>query len=339
MLVLDVKMLEESSDFYLSDSSSTGSSITTVLTNNSIDDQPDGNAHLGLIGISPSTAGLTSPSLTTMTTTLHPLGICHQRQQHQHHHPPPQPPPPLPTQMQAASPVHLHCLSSIGVPTTTTTAHSNGTTIPQQPDLQLHSPQSVASSSSSLSSVGSYNNGIGSTIISDNMSVAHNPSSIMRAPNGGGDNCIDTMAADSSTGMLKGESECNNNNANTVNCNGSATTNSSNGQNKEGGGSGGRSGGGDAMKKKNPVGRRKLILSAREKTLRRLESNERERLRMHSLNQAFQVYILLSYPIVWLNTRVFSLFYLSIFFIHFYMPIQFSFIFIIIKWAWQVLTR
>lgn len=42
-------------------------------------------------------------------------------------------------------------------------------------------------------------------------------------------------------------------------------------------------------KKKNPVGRRKLNLSTREKTLRRLESNERERLRMHSLNQAFQV--------------------------------------------------
>jgi hypothetical protein len=43
------------------------------------------------------------------------------------------------------------------------------------------------------------------------------------------------------------------------------------------------------LKRKNPVGRRKLILSAREKTMRRLESNERERLRMHSLNEAFQV--------------------------------------------------
>jgi len=49
-------------------------------------------------------------------------------------------------------------------------------------------------------------------------------------------------------------------------------------------------GDGDAeTKKKNPVGRRKLNLSTREKTMRRLESNERERLRMHSLNQAFQV--------------------------------------------------
>jgi len=30
--------------------------------------------------------------------------------------------------------------------------------------------------------------------------------------------------------------------------------------------------------------------TARERTLRRLESNERERMRMHSLNNAFQVY-------------------------------------------------
>ena len=45
----------------------------------------------------------------------------------------------------------------------------------------------------------------------------------------------------------------------------------------------------NGVKRKNPVGRRRLILSQREKTVRRLESNERERLRMHSLNQAFQV--------------------------------------------------
>lgn len=35
--------------------------------------------------------------------------------------------------------------------------------------------------------------------------------------------------------------------------------------------------------------RRKQALNAREKNLRRLESNERERMRMHSLNEAFQV--------------------------------------------------
>ena len=35
--------------------------------------------------------------------------------------------------------------------------------------------------------------------------------------------------------------------------------------------------------------RRKSGISARERTLRRLESNERERMRMHSLNDAFEV--------------------------------------------------
>ncbi|KDR14459.1 hypothetical protein L798_11629, partial [Zootermopsis nevadensis] len=34
--------------------------------------------------------------------------------------------------------------------------------------------------------------------------------------------------------------------------------------------------------------RRKPVLSAKERNLRRLESNERERMRMHSLNDAFQ---------------------------------------------------
>lgn len=35
--------------------------------------------------------------------------------------------------------------------------------------------------------------------------------------------------------------------------------------------------------------RKKGVLSAKERNLRRLESNERERMRMHSLNDAFQV--------------------------------------------------
>lgn len=38
--------------------------------------------------------------------------------------------------------------------------------------------------------------------------------------------------------------------------------------------------------------RRKSGISARERNLRRLESNERERMRMHSLNDAFEVTIL-----------------------------------------------
>lgn len=39
----------------------------------------------------------------------------------------------------------------------------------------------------------------------------------------------------------------------------------------------------------NPNRRRKGTLNAKERNLRRLESNERERMRMHSLNDAFQV--------------------------------------------------
>nr|CAD7596789.1 unnamed protein product [Timema genevievae] len=39
--------------------------------------------------------------------------------------------------------------------------------------------------------------------------------------------------------------------------------------------------------------RRKPVLNARERNVRRLESNERERMRMHSLNDAFQVLALL----------------------------------------------
>lgn len=35
--------------------------------------------------------------------------------------------------------------------------------------------------------------------------------------------------------------------------------------------------------------RKKGVLNAKERNLRRLESNERERMRMHSLNDAFQV--------------------------------------------------
>lgn len=36
--------------------------------------------------------------------------------------------------------------------------------------------------------------------------------------------------------------------------------------------------------------RRKGTLNAKERNIRRLESNERERMRMHSLNDAFQVF-------------------------------------------------
>ena len=48
----------------------------------------------------------------------------------------------------------------------------------------------------------------------------------------------------------------------------------------------GESGGGGAVAGGR---RRKQCLSARERNVRRIESNERERLRMHGLNEAFQV--------------------------------------------------
>ncbi|KAL1451002.1 hypothetical protein WDU94_003302 [Cyamophila willieti] len=49
------------------------------------------------------------------------------------------------------------------------------------------------------------------------------------------------------------------------------------------------SGGGAGGTRASSSGRRKKpVLNAREKNMRRLESNERERMRMHSLNDAFQ---------------------------------------------------
>ena len=41
--------------------------------------------------------------------------------------------------------------------------------------------------------------------------------------------------------------------------------------------------------KSTPGRRKKPTLSSRERNVRRIESNERERLRMHGLNEAFQV--------------------------------------------------
>lgn len=55
-----------------------------------------------------------------------------------------------------------------------------------------------------------------------------------------------------------------------------------------GGGSSGGSGTGRGGRRAGGARRRKPVLNARERNLRRLESNERERMRMHSLNDAFQ---------------------------------------------------
>ena len=43
------------------------------------------------------------------------------------------------------------------------------------------------------------------------------------------------------------------------------------------------------LRKNTPGRRKKPCLSSRERNVRRIESNERERLRMHGLNIAFQV--------------------------------------------------
>lgn len=51
---------------------------------------------------------------------------------------------------------------------------------------------------------------------------------------------------------------------------------------------GGSASSGSASSTTTPYRRRKTCISARERNLRRLESNERERMRMHSLNDAFE---------------------------------------------------
>lgn len=51
----------------------------------------------------------------------------------------------------------------------------------------------------------------------------------------------------------------------------------------------GANGNGNGSSSNSAARRRKGALNAKERNLRRLESNERERMRMHSLNDAFQV--------------------------------------------------
>lgn len=57
-----------------------------------------------------------------------------------------------------------------------------------------------------------------------------------------------------------------------------------------GGGCSGRTSRGARISSSSSARRRKGALNAKERNLRRLESNERERMRMHSLNDAFQVF-------------------------------------------------
>lgn len=60
--------------------------------------------------------------------------------------------------------------------------------------------------------------------------------------------------------------------------------------------------------------RRKGQLNAKERNLRRLESNERERMRMHSLNDAFQVcfiYTLLLCPLLLVQNHQMRILYVQ----------------------------
>ena len=70
----------------------------------------------------------------------------------------------------------------------------------------------------------------------------------------------------------------------TAAANAMVSANSSSSRNVKSNGGGG--GGGTPGRRKKPT------LSSRERNVRRIESNERERLRMHGLNEAFQVRIL-----------------------------------------------
>lgn len=81
-----------------------------------------------------------------------------------------------------------------------------------------------------------------------------------------------------------------------------------------GGGSRNGRSGRSSTTNQNTTRRRKGVLNAKERNLRRLESNERERMRMHSLNDAFQVKSLLFILFI-IN---FYLIYISTIHIHIY---------------------
>jgi hypothetical protein len=257
LLPLD-KMLDESSDFYLSDSSSTTSS-NTVHTNNASGDELDNNNQLfSLIALHPNTASIPSaenPLLVSTTNSLTLIGGMN----------------------------HL--------PNGASSSCTNGSSTTNLSDAHHHQLNDYNTSGRLPSSGGKIDVNISSSN-SSNLCLGNN-------------NAIITVDLSSLGGsVVGGPGVCDM----MVDPGGEQNSGSSS-NGSGGGGGGGGSGGslsddsnaqsvsttilgnsdGETVKKKNPVGRRKLILSTREKTLRRLESNERERLRMHSLNQAFQV--------------------------------------------------
>ncbi len=227
------KMLDESSDFYLSDSSSTTSS-TTVLTNNTSGDEPENNNQsqlYSLITLHPSTDNVSPHHNHLVTTDIEIISGLNS---------------------------HHQLLANLN-PANDHNSSSRLTTLTQVDlkDTRCANSDNPTPSTNSLISVDI----IGSS------TTATTPCTTIST------NGCDKMLAET-VSVTNGRMDNNSNQEVTtttvVNGNGEVV---------------------DIARKKNPVGRRKLVLSAREKTLRRLESNERERLRMHSLNQAFQVKI------------------------------------------------
>ncbi|OXA57042.1 protein dimmed [Folsomia candida] len=234
------KMLDESSDFYLSDSSSTTSSTATMHTNNTSGDEPDNSSqhHLySLITLHPTTVESISPHhqnhLITTDIQILGAGLTHHQNPHPQNH--------LTNNDTTGSNSNDHNPSSRPNLTTLTPAHVNNLKDESSRCPNGTNPNENNNSQISVDVIGSSSGGA-------------------TTPPGGQDTMLLAETVSVTNGRL------------VDNPNGEVTT------------TGDVT---DATRKKNPVGRRKLNLSQREKTLRRLESNERERLRMHSLNQAF----------------------------------------------------
>lgn len=241
------KMLDESSDFYLSDSSSTTSSTATMHTNNTSGDEPDNSSqhHLySLITLHPTTVESISPHhqnhLITTDIQILGAGLTHHQNPHPQNH--------LTNNDTTGSNSNDHNPSSRPNLTTLTPAHVNNLKDESSRCPNGTNPNENNNSQISVDVIGSSSGGA-------------------TTPPGGQDTMLLAETVSVTNGRL------------VDNPNGEVTT------------TGDVT---DATRKKNPVGRRKLNLSQREKTLRRLESNERERLRMHSLNQAFSVKLILT---------------------------------------------
>jgi len=251
-------MLDESSDFYLSDSSSTTSS--TIHTNHSNEENyvttttPGGNTVALLNNICSNTSEVVHPTVLSDDDFLQNFN-----QQ-------------VVQSLVMNGSITQQTNASISPVLTTLVATNN---VPgNSTDTSFMSGSNLRSANNTGNSISSSsNNGIvGSSSVVVNSS-SDTPTNNELVELGSLDNLDGKELIHGATGS---DTTCSSSNGNNSSSNGVSSTN-------------GGSHGSDGVKRKKPVGRRKLILSAREKTVRRLESNERERLRMHSLNEAFQV--------------------------------------------------